>query len=83
VQNKSNPPSIPSLTEIERLRLENFALRHIAFEAQLRQNQVDRAVFLKSLEETYPGWRWQDPEGLVAKEEKPEPEPYPEMTPHG
>jgi hypothetical protein len=76
----------PELTEIERLKLENFTLRHITFEAQLRQNQLDRAVFLKSLEETYPGWRWQDPEGLVevAEPRKAEPvkEPYPEMTRH-
>jgi hypothetical protein len=81
MQNKSNPPS---LTEVERLKLENFTLRHMAFEAQMRQNQFDRAVFLRLLEETYPGWRWQDPEGWVEKEETPESqELYPEFTPHG
>jgi hypothetical protein len=84
MKSNSTPPPVPSLSEIERLKLENFTLRHIAFESQLRQNQVDRAVFLKSLEETYPGWKWQDPDGLVEKEETPEsPELYPEMTPHG
>lgn len=55
----------PELTEIEKLKLENFTLRHIAFEAQLRQNQMDRAIFLHSLEQAHPGWRWQDPAGFV------------------
>jgi hypothetical protein len=71
---------------MERLKLENFTLRHIAFEAQLRQNTIDRAHFLHGIEEAHPGWRWQDPQGLVPAD--PEPEdgertgPYPEMTPN-
>jgi hypothetical protein len=76
----------PELTEVQKLKLENFTLRHIAFEAQLRQNQLDRAQFLHSVELEHPGWRWQDPQGLVPKEDPPDEyeatQPYPEMTPN-
>jgi len=62
----------PELTEVEKLKLENFTLRHIAIEAQLRQNTMDRALFLHAIEQAHPGWRWQDPDGLVPIEEEPE-----------
>lgn len=83
-----NPsPSLPpELSEMERLKLENFTLRHIAFDAQIRQNQLDRAQLIHSIEQAHPGWRWQDPNGLVPKEDEREEdertEPYPEMTPN-
>lgn len=58
----------------------------MAFESQLRQNQLDRTAFVQGLAEVYPGWRWQDPQGLVPAETEPEDtereEPYPEMTPN-
>jgi hypothetical protein len=74
------PNPVPELTETERLKLENFALRQFALEMQLRQNAIDRAIFLHHIEEKHPGWRWQDPEGLVAKEDEPETEPEPQFT---
>jgi hypothetical protein len=74
------PNPVPELTETERLKLENFALRQFALETQLRQNTIDRVFFLRSIEEKHPGWRWQDPEGLVEKEDEPETEPEEQFT---
>jgi hypothetical protein len=65
----------PQLSEFEKLKLENFVLRQYALESQLRQNTVDRAIFLHGIEEAHPGWRWRDPEGLVPMEDEEDLEP--------
>jgi hypothetical protein len=71
---------------MQKLKLENFALRQLAFQSQVRQNELDRAQFIHGIEQAHPGWRWQDPQGLVPKEDEREEdermEPYPEMTPN-
>lgn len=88
----------PELTEVQKLKLENFTLRHIAFESQMRQNQLDRAQFIHTIEQAHPGWRWEDPQGLVENEEyeatgqpphtkangsaRKPTKQFPEMTPH-
>ena len=56
----------PELTELERLKLENFALKHNAMQQQIQANLAERAAFIQRIEEAHPGFAWNEKEGLVA-----------------
>ena len=66
------------LTELERVKMENFALRIMFMQQQLQQMQIERANFIHHLEDKYIGYKWSEAEGLVRENAG---EPYPEMTP--
>lgn len=52
------------LSEIERLKMENFALKHNMLQSQLALITTERQAFIKSLEETHPGYYWDEQKGL-------------------
>jgi len=57
------------MTEFERVKLENFALRHNAMQNQLSINMQARGAFIRELETAHPGYRWEESESaLVAIE---------------
>jgi hypothetical protein len=66
------------LSELERVKMENFALRILFMQQQLQQMQIERANFIHHLEDRHPGCKWSEAEGLVREDAG---EPYPEMTP--
>lgn len=57
------------LSEVERLKLENYALRHSIMQGNLQQLLVERNAYLKQLEENHPGYAWDETRGLLAKTE--------------
>jgi hypothetical protein len=65
------------LTELERVKMENFALKHAAMQNQIQANLQARAAFVQQIEAAHPGYRWNEQQGLVAEkppviaEEKP------------
>lgn len=54
------------LTEMERLKMENFALKHSAIQQQLQMNLAERLVFIRAIETAHPGYSWDEQQGLVA-----------------
>lgn len=58
----SNPAE---LTELEQVKLENFALRNNALQQQLQANLAARAAFIKQVEAAHPGYQWDETKGLT------------------
>ena len=58
------------LTELERLKLENFALKHQAMQQQLQANLRERLAFIQQIEADHPGYAWDDQRGLVPTPDK-------------
>lgn len=56
------------MTETERLKMENFALRHQILQQQLQQIVAERAAYIKQIEAAHPGSEWDERQGLVAVE---------------
>jgi hypothetical protein len=74
---------MPKMTELETVRMENFALRILFMQNQLQQVQNERAAFIQLMERAYPGCEWREGSGLVEKEEAGEVESEDsELTPH-
>ena len=57
------------LTELERLKMENFNLRLLFMQQQIQHLQTERAVYISQLEMAHPGFEWDDQRGLVQREE--------------
>jgi hypothetical protein len=57
-----------TLSEFERVKLENFALKNNILQQQVQANLLERVAFINTIEESHPGYRWSDPEGLVKSE---------------
>lgn len=57
------------LTELERYRMENYNLKMVLMQQQLQNIQLERANFMRLMEEAYPGYEWDDQRGFVLKEE--------------
>jgi len=53
------------LTELERVKLENFALKHNLMQQQLQANLAERGALIEKIEAANPGYRWDDRQGLV------------------
>ena len=64
------------LTELERVKMENFALKHNSLQQQLNANLAQRAALIKEIEAAHPGHRWDEQRGLVKKDER-GPQPIP------
>jgi hypothetical protein len=58
------------ISEFERVKMENYALRTVFMQQQLQQIQIERATFVQEMEAAHPGYEWQDPYGLVEKQEE-------------
>lgn len=59
-------PLLPrDLTETERLKLENVALKKALLESQMQLVRDEHTSLVKQLERDRPGWRWQEPQGFV------------------
>jgi hypothetical protein len=57
------------MNELERLRMENFALRINLLQQQLQQTARERMAFIETLEREHPGYEWDEQRGFVQKEE--------------
>ena len=57
-----------TLNELERVRLENFALKHNAIQQQLQINLAERNAFIRQIEAAHPGYLWREDQGLVKDE---------------
>jgi hypothetical protein len=57
------------LTELERVKLENYMLRIVYMQQQLQQMQNERVTFIRQLEVNHPGYEWNEQHGLVREEE--------------
>lgn len=55
------------LTEIERLKMENYALKFNMLQSQINTIVAERAAFIKVIEADHPGYVWTDQNGLVAQ----------------
>ena len=53
------------LSEIERLKLENFALKQHVMQTQLQQVNAERIAFTRQLEIDHPGYSWVEGQGLL------------------
>jgi hypothetical protein len=65
------PQETPQLTELQRVKLENFTLKHINLQSALNANMAERAAFCKSIVDEHPGYMWRDPDGLMPEEKRP------------
>jgi hypothetical protein len=68
IHKKEKGMATPLLTEVERLTLENYALRYNLLHQQMLQIQGERAAFIRLIEQAYPGYEWRDGSGLIEKE---------------
>lgn len=59
------------LTEIERLRLENYALKFNALQTQLQQVAAERRAYILKVESDHPGYMWDEIRGLVSNDAEP------------
>jgi hypothetical protein len=59
----------PLLTEVERLKLDNYNLRIHILQQQVQQMLIERDTHLRSIEAAHPGFEWSETEGLVEKGE--------------
>ena len=77
------PMKPESLTELERIKMENFALRYNLLQQQTQQVINERASLISQLEASRPGYEWREGYGLVEKEEAGQVESEDsELTPH-
>lgn len=53
------------LTEVEKLRMENFALKHNMLQSQIQMVIAERVNFIESINENHPGYVWDEQKGLV------------------
>jgi hypothetical protein len=53
------------LTDLERTKMENFALKHNLIQQQLQAIVMERANYIQSIETAHPGFKWDEREGLV------------------
>lgn len=65
-----------TLTELERTKMENYALKHNLMSQQLQQLVAERGAYIKQIEAAHPGCTWDEQRGLVRSELLPDgPEP--------
>ena len=57
------------LTELERVKIENYTLRVLYMQQQIEQIKTERANFIHQLEAQHPGCEWDEQRGLVQREE--------------
>ena len=67
--NGSEPGNIlaDQLTELERVKMENYALKPNSLQQQLQGNLIERAAFIRQIEAAHPGYQWDEQGGLVGK----------------
>lgn len=58
----------PELTELQRVKLENFAMKHQLLQQQITANMNERSDLIRSLEAEHPGWKWEEGVGLTRPE---------------
>jgi hypothetical protein len=77
---------LSSLSELERLKMDNNTLRVMYLQLQTQQVQAERAAIINEIEAAHPGWEWNDQQGLIPLSKvnlaPTHEELYPEMTPH-
>ena len=59
---------LAELTELERVKMENFGLKHNALQQQQQNNLTERAAFILQIEAAHPGFKWEEQKGLVPME---------------
>ena len=57
---------VAELTELERTKLENYALKHNLVQQQLQRIVDERSAYIRQIEEAHPGYAWDEQKGLVA-----------------
>ena len=58
------------LSELERVKMENYTLRVLYMEQQVQQVRAERATFISQVEADHPGYKWSEGHGLVEKEDE-------------
>ena len=71
--NNGATENIAELTDYERLKLENFGLKHNALQRQQQDNLTERAAFIQQMEAAHPGFKWEEQKGLVSTTAEPQP----------
>lgn len=56
------------LSELERLKLENYALKYNMLQTQLQQIAAERQAYLRQLVADHPGYVWNEAQGVLAAE---------------
>lgn len=64
------------ISELERVKLENFALKHNSLQRQLNDNLAERTAYIKEVAAAHPTLQWDDQRGFVKKDER-GPQPIP------
>lgn len=76
------PPQRPNgaatMTEMERLQMENYALRHNLLQQQMQQVIAERTGYIKKLEAEHPGYAWDERQGLIPRQAMTPPEARPQ-----
>ena len=55
----------PELTDLEKLKLENTALKYSVLQGQMQSLMRDRQIIIEQIEQRLPDWQWREGEGLV------------------
>jgi hypothetical protein len=55
------------LTELERTKLENYALKHNLVQQQLQRIVVERTEYVKQIEENHSGYKWDEQTASLVK----------------
>jgi hypothetical protein len=58
----------PQLSELERLKMENFALKYQTLQHQMQSVVTERTALIKQIEADHPGCTWDEQRGLVHAE---------------
>ena len=56
------------LTELERTKLENYALKHNLVQQQLQQIVAERTAYIQQIVAAHPGCTWDEQKGLLRDE---------------
>lgn len=55
------------LTELEQMKLENYALKHNMIQQQLQRIIAERTAYIKQVEDAHRGYRWDEQTASLAK----------------
>lgn len=71
VEEIKNTQQPDTLTELERVKMENFALKHNTLQQQIHGNMANRAAFIEHIEAAHPGHKWHEATGSLKWEDAP------------
>lgn len=57
------------LTELERMKLENYALKHNLVQQQLQRIVDERTAYIRQIEEDHHGFAWDEQKGCLTQKQ--------------